>query len=68
MSISDHNYKKTLNICDRLYILYEGRVVEEGESAKTYQSKKARKAYLGYKSLTSMEGVTAHLEKLMRDL
>ena len=68
MSVSDHNYKKTLNTYDRLYILYEGRVVEEGGSEKTYRSKKARKAYLGYNSLTSIEGITAHLNNLMKEL
>lgn len=62
------HYKKTLNIYDWLYILYEGRVVEEGDSEKTYQSRKAPKAYLGYKSLISIEGVTAHLRKLMKEL
>jgi len=49
--ISDHNYHETLHICDRSYILYQGRVVEEGDSEKIYRSKKAQKAYLGQRSL-----------------
>lgn len=49
--ISDHNYLETLKICDRSYILYRGRVVEEGDSQTIYQSKKAREAYLGNRTL-----------------
>ncbi|HNR12478.1 MAG TPA: LPS export ABC transporter ATP-binding protein [Thermodesulfobacteriota bacterium] len=49
--ISDHNYLETLKICDRSYILYRGRVVEEGDSQKIFQSEKAREAYLGTRSL-----------------
>ena len=49
--ISDHNYQETLNICDRCYILYRGRIVEEGTAEKIYRSKKAQEAYLGQRSL-----------------
>jgi len=53
--ISDHNYHETLHICDRSYILYQGKVVEEGNSEKIYRSKKAQKAYLGQRSLLKDE-------------
>ncbi|MBN2468332.1 MAG: LPS export ABC transporter ATP-binding protein [Deltaproteobacteria bacterium] len=66
--ISDHNYQETLNICDRSYILYQGQVVEEGDSAKIYRSKKAREAYLGKKSLNGIGKVTAELKNLREDL
>ena len=66
--ISDHNYQETLNICDRTYILYKGRVVEEGDSKKIYQSKKAREAYLGHKSFSRIGEITAELKNLRKKL
>jgi lipopolysaccharide export system ATP-binding protein len=66
--ISDHNYQETLLICDRSYILYKGRIVEEGDSEKIYRSKKAREAYLGEKSLLGIGKVKAELKKLRDEL
>ena len=66
--ISDHNYQETLNICDRSYILYKGRVVEEGDSEKIYRSEKAREAYLGNKSFRDLGTVAAELKKLRKEL
>lgn len=66
--ISDHNYQETLNICDRSYILYKGRIVEEGDSEKIYRSKKAREAYLGNKSFSGLNDVTTELKKLRKEL
>jgi len=45
--ISDHNVRETLGICDRAYILYEGKILEEGAPDKIVQSSKARSIYLG---------------------
>jgi len=45
--ISDHNVRETLNICQRAYIIYEGRVLEEGRPDKIVESSKARSIYLG---------------------
>jgi ABC-type multidrug transport system ATPase subunit len=36
-----------LGVCDRAYILNEGRILEEGSPEKITQSEKARKIYLG---------------------
>jgi len=36
-----------LGVCDRAYIINEGRILEEGIPEKIAQSKKARKIYLG---------------------
>ena len=47
--ISDHNVRETLNICKRAYIIYDGRVLEEGEPEKIVQSSSARAIYLGEK-------------------
>jgi lipopolysaccharide export system ATP-binding protein len=45
--ISDHNVRETLGICQRAYIICEGRVLEQGEPAKIVESSKARSIYLG---------------------
>lgn len=45
--ITDHNVRETLRICDRGYILKEGRVQVEGTSDFIAKSDIARKYYLG---------------------
>jgi len=45
--ISDHNVRETLNICDRAYLVYEGKVILEGSPAEIVQNSQARKIYLG---------------------
>ncbi|MFQ5479322.1 MAG: LPS export ABC transporter ATP-binding protein [Candidatus Binatia bacterium] len=45
--ITDHNVRETLGICDRAYILNEGRILEEGDPEYIAASKKAREFYLG---------------------
>ena len=45
--ITDHNVRETLGVCDRAYILNEGRILEEGAPEKIAQSPKARRIYLG---------------------
>ncbi len=45
--ISDHNVRDTLKICDRAYILNEGRILEEGDPERIASSDAARKCYLG---------------------
>lgn len=45
--ITDHNVRETLGICDRAYILNEGRILESGSPEKIAKSKKARRIYLG---------------------
>ncbi|MBZ0272633.1 LPS export ABC transporter ATP-binding protein [bacterium] len=47
--ITDHNVRETLGICDRAYIIHEGRTLEEGDPATIAASKKAREIYLGEK-------------------
>lgn len=47
--ISDHNVRETLGVCDRAYILNEGRVLEHGTPDEIAQSPKARTIYLGEK-------------------
>jgi lipopolysaccharide export system ATP-binding protein len=47
--ITDHNVRETLGICDRAYIINEGKLLEEGTPEKIAASKKARELYLGEK-------------------
>ncbi len=45
--ITDHNVRETLGIVDRAYILFEGRVIKEGNAQEIAQDPKTRKIYLG---------------------
>lgn len=45
--ITDHNVRETLGICDRAYILNEGRVIAEGEPAVILDDQHVRQVYLG---------------------
>jgi lipopolysaccharide export system ATP-binding protein len=47
--ISDHNVRETLTVCDRAYILNEGRILEEGDPEAIAASPRARAIYLGEK-------------------
>jgi len=45
--ISDHNVRETLSVCDRAYIVNEGKVLVEGTPEAIASSEIARKIYLG---------------------
>jgi lipopolysaccharide export system ATP-binding protein len=45
--VTDHNVREALHVCDRAYILSEGRILETGTPKKIAASKKAREIYLG---------------------
>ena len=45
--ITDHNVRETLKITDRAYIIYDGKVLVEGNTEKITSHKQARKYYLG---------------------
>jgi lipopolysaccharide export system ATP-binding protein len=45
--ITDHNVRETLGICDRAYIISEGRVLAEGTPAEIVANAEVRKVYLG---------------------
>ncbi|CAN2046298.1 lipopolysaccharide transport system ATP binding protein LptB [Candidatus Magnetomoraceae bacterium gMMP-1] len=47
--ISDHNVRETLGVCDKAYILSEGKIIESGSPEYITSSKIARKIYLGDK-------------------
>ena len=45
--ISDHNVRDSLPICDRAYIINDGRILIEGDPFEIAKSKLAREVYLG---------------------
>lgn len=45
--ITEHNVRETLGICDRAYILNEGRVIAEGDAQAIVHNQEVRKVYLG---------------------
>jgi lipopolysaccharide export system ATP-binding protein len=45
--ITEHNVRETLGICDRAYILNEGRVIAEGGADEIVKNPEVRKVYLG---------------------
>lgn len=45
--ITDHNVRETLGICDRAYIVNEGRIIAEGSAEEILVDKHVREVYLG---------------------
>jgi lipopolysaccharide export system ATP-binding protein len=45
--ITDHNVKETLDICDRAYIVHEGHLIAEGDTAAILANETVRQVYLG---------------------
>ena len=47
--ITDHNVRETLSICDRAYIMCDGKILKTGTSQFLADDPEARKIYLGEK-------------------
>jgi lipopolysaccharide export system ATP-binding protein len=45
--ITDHNVRETLELIDRAYIIYDGRVLTEGTPAEVVANEDVRRVYLG---------------------
>jgi len=45
--ITDHNVRETLGICQKAYILHEGKVINEGEPDGILADEQVRSVYLG---------------------
>lgn len=45
--ITDHNVRETLSICERAYILSQGKVIAEGDRDSVLANEEVRKVYLG---------------------
>jgi len=60
--ITDHNVRETLGVCDRAYILNEGRILEMGTPDEIARSERAKRFYLGDGFELSMRSRTAEDE------
>jgi len=47
--ITDHNTRETLGVCDRIYLLDNGCILEHGDPETIAASERAREVYLGEK-------------------
>ncbi|MCH7881368.1 MAG: LPS export ABC transporter ATP-binding protein [Proteobacteria bacterium] len=45
--ITDHNVRETLGICDRAYVMGEGKILADGDPDQILENKIVRKIYLG---------------------
>ncbi len=45
--ITDHNVRETLGICDRAYVIHQGKIVEKGDAHQIVGSQKVKEIYLG---------------------
>ena len=45
--ITDHNVRETLGICDRAYIVNDGRIIAEGTAGQILENEHVREVYLG---------------------
>lgn len=45
--ITDHNVRETLDVCERAYIVSEGKIICNGTSEEILQNKQVRDVYLG---------------------
>ncbi len=45
--LTDHNVRDTLDICQKAYIVNEGRIIAEGEPQQILANEKVREVYLG---------------------
>ena len=45
--ITDHNVHETLNITDRAYLLFEGKILKQGTAEELAADEQVRKVYLG---------------------
>ena len=47
MLVTDHNVQRTLEIVDRAYVIFEGKVFAEGTPREIINNEQVRKLYLG---------------------
>ncbi len=47
MLITDHNVQQTLRICDRAFIIHDGKNLSEGTPREIINDAAVREAYLG---------------------
>jgi len=47
--ITDHNVRETLQITDRAYLMFDGKIILKGKANDLISNKTAKKLYLGQK-------------------
>lgn len=45
--ITDHNVRETLGICDRAYVVHDGKILAEGTAEQLLNNEQVREVYLG---------------------
>ena len=45
--LTDHNVRETLDICEKAYIVSEGRLIADGDANAILSNEKVRSVYLG---------------------
>lgn len=45
--LTDHNVRETLSLCDRIYVLFDGRVLAEGNADSLVANEEVRRHFLG---------------------
>ncbi len=45
--ITDHNTRETLGVCDIIYLLDKGKILEQGDPRTIAASERAKEVYLG---------------------
>ena len=45
--LTDHNVRETLDICEKAYIVSEGRLIADGDASAILSNEKVRSVYLG---------------------
>lgn len=48
MLITDHNVRETLDICETAYIVNDGQLIAEGDSATILANELVKEVYLGH--------------------
>ncbi len=46
--VTDHNVRETLRICDRAYIVNDGRIIADGDPPTILRNRHVREVYLGH--------------------
>ena len=47
MLVTDHNVHHILSVCDRVYVIFEGKVFAEGTPQQIVNNEQVRRLYLG---------------------
>lgn len=45
--ITDHNVRETLGVCDRAYVVHDGRILAQGSAEQILNNEQVREVYLG---------------------